>query len=228
MRSSLLAILLLAGPIAAQQPDAELAAVLRDWYRAAESLKDLACAVEHQTLDKALGVLTTSKGLVLLTRDGNRVRLNFESKSIDGSVAQRHIATETHLYEYLPAAKTVRVHALPTQYFKSIPFFAFVADKKLAQGRYEMKSETPQAPDKYYRYLIVRPRNAVDRAEFSEARISIARSNNLPAQIWVLLPNRTEVTWDFKTVQINPGVPANFFRDPDVKGWRVERIPAAK
>jgi outer membrane lipoprotein-sorting protein len=87
--------------------------------------------------------------------------------------------------------------------------------------------------DANYHYILIRPKLDQDKADFIEARLSLYRDNNLPAQIWYLQPNKNEITWTFTKLQLNVQIPLTYFEKDVPKGWTEERVlpaapPAAK
>src|SRR6185295_8864096 len=95
-----------------------------------------------------------------------------------------------------------------------------------AQQRYDMEIvfPAPGKPDPNYHYIQVTPKLAQDKGDFTVARLSLFRSNNLPAQIWYLQPNKNVIEWNFTEVQTNVQIPLKFFQPDEIPGWRTERV----
>src|SRR5947199_65323 len=70
-------------------------------------------------------------------------------------------------------------------------FFGFLSgmDAKEAWRRYELTLVPGKPDDKWYYYLLVKPRFASDKAEFNEARLVLRQDSLLPAQISLVPPN---------------------------------------
>jgi TIGR03009 family protein len=236
MRLLFVTLLVTISPLAvAQQPVAEdLDAVLRGWQVAKQKLKTFGCAVERSSVDKALGIRDQFNGRMLFAKvnekaDGIRFQLKLE-KANAPQIYEKYTCTGTELHVFDPAAKVVRVHKLPAG-----KQARFLADSVLAsilvngadelKGRFDMTIVQPEPPDPIYHYLLVRPRNGQGLAEFTEARISLLRSNHMPAQIWLVQPNRTEVTWNLTAWKLNVDIPAKTFEPEVPDGWKVVPVP---
>ena len=104
--------------------------------------------------------------------------------------------------------------------------FLFGMSSEDAKKRYDMTHVAPNPPDKFYHYISIKPKLEQDKSDFIEARLSLFRTNNLPAQIWYLQPNKNEITWNFKNLQIDrkDGIPLTYFQPDQPKGWRIERV----
>src|SRR5436309_16130572 len=102
--------------------------------------------------------------------------------------------------------------------------FGMGADK--AKERYDMTLVFPQdgKPDRTYHYIQIAPKLTQDKADFTFARLSLYRTNHLPAQIWYLQPNKNEIEWNFKEVQVNVQIPLKYFTPEEIPGWRTERV----
>jgi TIGR03009 family protein len=233
---SILCILLTAATASAQE---SLDTVLRGWEKAMTDLKSFVAVCERDTLDKALQTRDHFKGYAMFLKptakeDGSRARLEM-SKVSNAKIFEKYICTGTYLYEYAPANSVVRVHNMPQNkpggvQQESFLSFLFGMGAEQAKTRYAMEHVLPNPPDKHYHYIRVKPKQDQDKSDFTEARLSLFRTNHLPAQIWYLQPNGNEITWSFKNLQIDVQVPLTYFQ-PDVpKDWRVERVqpPAPK
>jgi TIGR03009 family protein len=219
----------------AQPAQENLDTVLRGWEKAMTDLNTFVAVVERTTLDKALGAKDEFKGYAMFVKpagknDGCRARLEL-AKVSNTKVFEKYICTGTYLYEYAPATSTVRIHDMPSNKKdgvkqESFLSFLFGMGSEQAKARYQMVHVTPNPPDKYYHYILIKPKTDQDKSDFVEARLSLYRSNNLPAQIWYLQPNKNEITWSFKDVQIDRqgGIPLQYFQPDEPKGWRVERV----
>jgi TIGR03009 family protein len=205
----------------------ELKQVLRDWNAAFDGLKSLTCVVERQTLDKALGVRDESKGLAFISKPGKKedLRIRLEMTRVgERDASEKVIGTSKKLYVYDPANKIVNIIQAPNGKALPLPNVVTLFTGIKDADRYELKLVEPNPPDKHYYYIQVRPKKAEDKSEFIEARISLMRSSNLPAQVWFLQPNRNEVTWSIRNGQANKDIPEKMF-DPVVPpGWKVQNV----
>jgi TIGR03009 family protein len=220
---------------ASAQPPAQenLETVLRGWEKAMTDLKSFVAVVERTTLDKALGARDEHKGYAMFMRaankkDASRARLEL-AKVGNPKVFEKFICTGTFLYEYAPATSTIRIHNMPQNkkdgmQQESFLSFLFGMGSEQAKARYHMTHVVPNPPDKFYQYILIKPKLEQDKSDFIEARLSLFRSNNLPAQIWYLQPNKNEITWNFKNLQIDRQIPLEWFTADEPKGWRIERV----
>jgi TIGR03009 family protein len=220
--------------IASAQPGTEnIDTVLRGWEKAMTDLRSFVAVVERTTIDKSLNARDDFKGYAMFMApmkkgDASKARLEM-AKIGKTDVFEKYIIDGKSLFEYAPAVKTVRVHPMPANkgmQQESFLSFLFGMSSEDAQKRYVMTHVVPNPPDKFYHYVLIRPRMEQDKADFVEARLSLLRSNNLPAQIWYLQPNKSEVTWSFKEHQVDVQIPAKYFApdDPPPAGWRVEVV----
>ncbi|HZZ77514.1 MAG TPA: TIGR03009 domain-containing protein [Gemmataceae bacterium] len=239
---SLVALLGVAAPIFAQagapqmtkQEADYLNAVLMGWEKSMTELRSFITEVERETLDKSVQSKDQFKGYALFLKANvkdsqSRARLELANVK-KPQVFEKYIVTGTYLYEYVPANKVVRVHDMPQpngkgQQQESFLSFLFGMGAKQAVDRYDMKPVFSKTPDPNYHYISVRPKLAQDKNDFAEARLSLYKSNYLPAQIWYLQPNGNQITWNFTKLKLDKDIPLEWFR-PDMpsKEWRVERV----
>jgi TIGR03009 family protein len=217
-----------------QPPEKEnLDTVLRGWEKAMTDLQSFVSVVARTPLDKALGARDEHKGYAMFMKPaakdaGCRARLEM-AKVANPKIFEKYVCTGTYLYEYVHANSTVRVHNLPPSnkggvQQESFLSFLFGMTSEQAKARYHMVHVASNPPDKHYHYILIKPKQEQDKSDFVEARLSLFRSNNLPAQIWYLQPNKNELTWNFKDVQINVQIPLKYFEADLPKDWRVDRV----
>jgi TIGR03009 family protein len=218
----------------ATQPAAQenLGTVLKGWEKAMTDLKSFVAEAERSTLDKSLNTKDDHKGYAMFVKatgkdENSRARLEL-AKVTKTSVFEKYICTGTFLYEYVPATTTIRIHDMPKNkqggMQESFLSFLFGMSAEEAQKRYDMQLVVGKTPDKFYHYIRVLPKTAHDKSDFIEARLSLLRTNNLPAQIWYLQPNKNEITWNFTKMQLNVQIPLTYFQPEDLKGWKTERV----
>jgi TIGR03009 family protein len=252
---ALLALGILAGPAFTQgamqpitpQEQAALDQVLRGWEKSMTDLRSFITKVDRESLDKALQAKDQYKGFAIFLKanvkdDQSRARLELakvtppdkNKEKADKSkekpaVFEKYICTGTYLYEYAAAQKVVRVHDMPQKkkggQQESFLSFLFGMGADEAKARYEMRPVFPKVPDQYYHYIRIKPKTEADKSDFAEARLSLFKSNNLPAQIWYLQPNGNEITWTFSELQVDRDIPLAWFQPDTPEGWRVERVP---
>jgi TIGR03009 family protein len=218
----------------AQDAKPDLDKVLRDWEKTMTGLSTFQCQVERKSRDRAFGVDEEFKGSAMFAKPakngaGNQALLRLEKKD-NNKVFEQYIFTAGELYEFVPSAQVVRIHQLPKAGQMMLPqdnlvSFLFGIGAAQAKASYDMKLEEIPAEDaKHYYSIRIKPKNAQARGEFIDARLVLYRSNNMPAQIWYVQPNKNETTWNFTKVNINPPLAPNTFA-PDMKGWQVQRVP---
>jgi len=230
---SLLGLFFIVTSVPAQQPGAEnLDTVLRGWEKAMTDLRSFVAEVERSTLDKSLGARDDFKGYAMFVKPapkdaGAKARLEL-AKASDTKVFEKYICNGAFLYEYAPATSTIRIHDMPRNkkdgYQESFLSFLFGMGAEQAKLRYEMRHVVPEKRDEFYHYILIRPRTDQDKQDFVEARLSLYRNTNLPAQIWYLQANKSEITWNFKNLQLDRQIPDAYFQPDQPKGWRVERV----
>jgi TIGR03009 family protein len=230
---SLAGLMLLASLGGAQEP-ANLDSVLRAWEKATRDVKSVSCVLERESDDKALQTKVTSKGMAMFLRakgpdDQNRFR--FELTDVgDPKAAQKFISAGNVLYNYEPASKVVRIFDLAKFHSAvldriALLSFIFEMDAEQSKARYQMDLIKPVTPDMHYHYIRVRPKRDFDRRNlFTEARISLSRTNNLPTQIWYHEPSGKEITWNFRNMEVDSDKIVTRHFNPEVPdGWRLER-----
>ncbi|MBI1832259.1 MAG: TIGR03009 domain-containing protein, partial [Planctomycetes bacterium] len=188
---SLLGVLVASVAVSAQQPGGEnLDTVLAGWEKAMTDLRSFVAEVERTTIDKSLGAKDDFKGYAMFVKPapkdvGAKARLEL-AKVADAKVFEKYICNGAYLYEYAPATSTVRIHDMPRNkkdgHQESFLSFLFGMGAEQAKTRYDMKHVVPNPPDKFYHYILIRPRTEQDKQDFAEARLSLYRSSNLPAQ----------------------------------------------
>ncbi len=237
-------------PITPQEQVA-LDQILRGWEKSMTDLRSFIAKVDRESLDKALQAKDHYKGYAIFLKanvkdDQSRARLELAKvtnpppdkfvtkdktdKSKDKpAVFEKYICTGTYLYEYAAAQKVVRIHDMPQKKKggpqESFLSFLFGMGADEAKARYEMRPVVPKTPDKYYHYIRIKPKTEADKNDFAEARLSLFKTNNLPAQIWYLQPNGNEITWNFTELQVDRDIPLSWFQPDTPEGWRVERVP---
>jgi TIGR03009 family protein len=234
----LLPVLTVAQPPAPAPNQAQmLAFVLDNWEKSMTQMQHFSASCRRATTDKTFGGREIYEGSAKFVKSGpgqpSRALLYMEKKG-DPSKYEKFLYTGTYLYEYVPATKVLRIHNVPQpkpgQPAMEDNILALLFGMKAAQAqqRYEMKWVADKDNNnKYYHYLQILPRNAQDKADFTEARLVLTSKGFLPRQVWYHQPNGNEITWDFEKVDVTTPVPLTTFAPPQTlpdKAWRVERI----
>jgi TIGR03009 family protein len=147
-------------------------------------------------------------------------------------VYEKLICTGTFIYEFDPGKKLIRIHELPPNKggMADDNFQAFVIGMKAADAkkRYKLTYVPPKPNDKWYYYVKVEPIALADKAEFSEARLTLWANSYLPRQLWFKQPNANEVTWDFPRIVNGADIRVTEFEKPALPagGWQYYRVPA--
>jgi TIGR03009 family protein len=229
--------------IQAQQPpanpaapgvDPRLEAVLGYWEKAMLNVQTLSAEVKRTKLDKTFQTTELFEGTAQFMRGGagqtSRAALEMFKKN-QPQVFEKYLCTGNFLYEWSPPNKVIRIHELPAPKAGQISedsFLSFLFGMKAEEAklRYHMAYVPPPVNDKYYQYLSIRAKTPADKADFTEARLTLFASNYLPRQLWFLQPNGDEVTWDFPRVTTPANLTATSFGHPQLPpGWQFVRIP---
>ena len=220
-------------PAAPANADQMLDRVLAGWEKAMTDLRSFEADCDRVSLDKAFNTLDTFEGKALFLKgvgpnQPSRASLKLDKKN-QPQVYEKYICTGTFLYQYSPANKVVMVHDMPKlNQVSDESFLGFLFGMKAvdAKQRYQMTwVPDTQHNNKFYHYLRVLPKDARDKADFTEARLTLSANTMLPRQIWYHQPNGNEITWNFKEVRPNVNIPLTAFQPDTPAGWRMERAP---
>jgi len=241
--SSLLVLTAIAGAAQAQNPpgtpappaaDPRLEIVLSNWEKAMLGVQTLSAEVKRTKLDKTFQTTELFEGTAHYMRGGagqmSRASLELFKKN-QPQVFEKYLCTGNFLYEWLPASKVIKRHELPTPKQGQVAddnFLSFMFGMKAedAKAKFQITYVPAQANDKWYQYLRIQPRASADKADFSEARLTLLASNYLPRQLWFLQPNGDEVTWDLPRVTSPANLNANAFAHPQLPaGWQFVPVP---
>jgi hypothetical protein len=142
--------------------------------------------------------------------------------------AEKVICTGTFLYQFVPAQKEIRAYEIPKPKPGQVAddnFMGFLFGMKAeeAKRRYVLKLHKE---DKYYIYLDITPRFAVDKADFQRARLVLDNKTFLPRQLWFEHANGNEVTWDIPKIQAGISLDRRTFDAPKPPaGWKLVTVP---
>jgi TIGR03009 family protein len=213
--------------------DPRLESVLANWEKAMTGVQSLHATCVRTKLDKTYQTTEVFAGYARYLRGGpgqtSRAALELFKKN-QPQVFEKYLCSGNFLYEWSPANKVIRVHQLPPAKPGQIAddnFLSFLFGMKAAEAKSRYQIEYKAAPnDKWYVYLEIMPRVAVDKADFTKARLTLLQANHLPRQLWFLQPNGDEVTWDFPEVQSPAKLsPADFAHPNLPQGWQFVQVP---
>jgi TIGR03009 family protein len=222
----------------AQQPAApsaqdllKLDEVLLQWEKAMTGLDNLVVSINRTTVDKVYKDTEVFEGTAKFVRgqrgQSSRASLDLHKKARP-DVYQKLICSGTFVYEFAPKDKVIRIHPQPATTDDN--FLAFLIGMKAveAKRRYKLTYVPPLPNDKWYYYVKVESIDLRDKADFSEARLTLWAKNYLPRQLWFRQPNGNEVTWDFPSVVTGAAIPLTDFAQPALPAadWRYVRVPA--
>lgn len=241
--SSLPAFLLLPIVVLAQQPQPVppnqaqmLDFVLNSWEKSMTKLEHFSATCSRTSTDKTFGGQEVFEGSAKFVKTGlgqpSRALLYMQKKG-DPTKYEKFLYTGTFLYEYVPATKVLRIHDVPQpkpgQPAIEDNVLALLFGMKAAQAkeRYDMKwIPDDKYNNKFYHYLQILPKSPQDKADFTEARLTLTSNAFLPRQVWYHQPNGNEITWDFEKVDVTTQIPLTTFAPPQKldPGWRMERM----
>jgi hypothetical protein len=94
-----------------------------------------------------------------------------------------------------------------------------------ARRRYEMT--LLKAPnDRWYDYILIKPKRPADRWWFSKARLVLNKKTHLIRQLWFERGNGIEMTWDFTRMRTQIALNRKQFVNPPLKkGWTYIESP---
>jgi TIGR03009 family protein len=240
------ALLLVATLAAAQQgaapPPAQVQAavnaqmldvVLTNWEKSMTNLDSFSAECVRIMTDKTFGTKDEYRGHAKFLKSGqgqpSRALLQLAKPGVPQKF-EKYLCTGNFLYIYAPATKVIYVYDLPAQKPGQVAeenFLTFLFGMKAADAkkRYDMAYVPDAKGQKWYHYIRILPRTPQDKADFTEARLTLTASDHMPRQLWYHQPNGNEITWDFPKVTVNAHIPLTEFAAPAVpKDWRMERV----
>ena len=238
---ALIALLLAAAPLAAQQPTPPAAApadvldgYLTRWQQSMEQIQALSATLRRSEKDPVTEVERQYTGFTkyLKVSSGGATQnlALLEMTPKDGKdFSERFVCSGSFLYEFHPSEKVIQAHEVPKPKAGQVAddnllSFLFGMKKDEAKGRYDLKL-TKTSSD--YVYVEILPRNAADKVDFKRAQIVLFKDTMLPRRLWFEQPNKTETTWD--VLQINPNDKTIDRREFDAPapppGWKMVQAP---
>ena len=243
MRTSwltLIALLTLSSPLAAQQPapgqridtagQQRLDALLGRWEQSMKDVSTLVAQCNRTTVNKTFQTTDVFEGTASFMRP-NMAMLEMQKKN-KPDVYEKFVCSGNKLYEYSPQSRVVRVHELPTPKnggaISDDNFLSFLFGMKAeeAKRRYDLRLERE---DQYYFYVMIFPRLPQDRADFQQARLVLVKQSFLPRELWFVSPNGDEIRWDIPRIDNGARLNAATFLNPQLPpGWTMQRVPQAR
>ena len=214
-------------------PD-QLTPVLQRWEKEMSAVRTLAAQCVRTEVNKTFGYTETYVGgarymkLEAGGRVANLAVLEMAKKD-KPDLFEKFVCTGDFLYQYVPQQKEIRVHALPPPKPGQVSddsFLSFLFGMKAddAFGRYELALQNPA--DSHYHYILIKPKQAQDKADFQQARLVLSKETYLPRQLWFEQPTGDHVTWDIPKVQSGVNLDRREFTAPEPPaGWKVVKVP---
>jgi TIGR03009 family protein len=204
----------------------KLDAILVQWEKAMSSIATLYTQVERKTVDKTFRTEQVYRGEAKYLKPNKAsIWLQNVAKRED---FERMVCNAQFVYKWDPSAKEIQIYELekPKQgQVSDDNFVSFMFGMKAAQAkaRYTMNFDKE---DQYYYYVDVFPKTAVDKSDFTRARLVLIKTTGLPRQVWFEAPNQNETTWDFNKMMSNVQIdPREFDQPTPPQGWQLKRAP---
>jgi TIGR03009 family protein len=235
---TLITLLLGGAALSAQQPsngaaaaaavNASLDAVLGRWEQSMKSVTNLTAQLNRTTLEKAFQTTEVFEGTAKYMKPN--MAILFMTKRGKPEVYEKYMCSGNYLYEFAPRDKVIRVHEMPR------PKQGNVADDNLlsflfgmkaadAKARYELTLLPSPANDRWYSYILIKPRSAADKNDFARARLVLNSTTFLPRQLWFEQPNGNEITWDFLKIDTKTELKRAEFMPPQLpRDWKMEQV----
>jgi TIGR03009 family protein len=216
-------------PVAQAQPAApadsaknQLDDYLQRWEDAMRKVDSLAVACTRSEVDAVYKTKKTFTGTIHYSKP----TLFFWHMAVKEKPGEyeRFICTGTYIYQYVPGEKTIKYYPAPKTTMEgkladdSSLAFLFGMKATEAKARYDLQLHKA---DQNFIYVDVVPKNAVDRADFTKARLVLNKDSFLPRQIW-FENNAGEVLWDLSTIQTGVKLDPKVFAAPETpKEWKL-------
>jgi TIGR03009 family protein len=207
----------------------QLDAILLRWEEAIKKVSTLSVQLTRTTVEKTFSSSEVFEGYAKYMKPN--LALMYMQKKNKPAVYEKYICTGAFLYGYAPQEMKIRVMEMPQgkdgqiapDHFLAIVFNTKAADVK---GRYELTLLPAPPNDKWYYYVLIKPKAAEDKKDFARARVVLNNQTFLPRQLWFEQPNGNEVTWDFPRMAVNnTDVKRTDFAMPQLeKGWSFDKI----
>jgi TIGR03009 family protein len=219
-----------APPLNVPAGDPKLDALLAQWEQRMKGIQAIDATVTRTETDAVVKTQEVFEGSAKFLRP-DRADLYLKKVS-NPQVYERFLLTGPFLYEFRPQQKLVRVHTLPQRApgqpavddnFMSL-LFGMSAQE--AKRRYDL-TLVPNDKDQFYHYLLVKPRMAADKAEFTDARLVLWKQTMLPRQIEFVQPSGNPIKWDIPKIDAAAKLGPKDFQKPQLpRDWQTIAVPA--
>jgi TIGR03009 family protein len=206
-----------------------LDAILVNWEKAMKGVTNLTADLTRTTLDKTFQTSEVFQGKAKYLKPN--LALLYMQKKNKPEVYEKFLCTGTYIYQFIPQQKIVYVHELPKSKEgkmgdDNLLSFLFGMKAADAKARYELTLLQPPPNDKWYYYILIKPKNKQDQKDFSRARLVLNRTTFLPRQLWFEEPQKSEITWDFLKLDLKTELKRTEFGPPQrEKGWEWKNAP---
>jgi TIGR03009 family protein len=224
-------------PGVAPPADPKLDPHLREWEKRMVNVKNFAALVEVKRTDavfkkerkyggdKDSRVLCMKPNLAVLRLNDPTNPKNYEA----------YICNGKSVYEYSGATQTITEYKIPAG------AAAGSSDNLMLDFLSGMRADDVKRrfnitlfnEDANYIYLDIKPILGKDQQEFKQIRFALYSPRHtkvayLPAQVWMMKPNRDTEEWTFADPQTDvPGITPQVFEPVKVNGWTFKQAPAA-
>ncbi len=218
--------------------DPRLDQLLARWEKELRAVKQsMAAEVRCARKEAVFGKTRLSTGWIKFMRP-DLARMDLTDTE-NAARYDRWICTGSHVYNFAPTEKTIYVYSLEQSQKGQMPdegplqFLSDMNAQKMKQ-RYGLKISKVDAN---YTYLDVFPKFAKDMQDFSYARLVILNQSDrpalaslvgLPIQLYMVEPNKSEVTYDVLRIHKDAvqAVKRTDFEKPELpaKDWKWENV----
>jgi TIGR03009 family protein len=196
---------------------------LRRWEKEMASIQTLKITCNRTVKDPLTESVRNSTGVVLFMRP-NLAAFKMAPKEKPNEFTERAIYTGNFLYYFDYASKVIQARPMTPPKSGQVAddtFLPFLTGMKADEAvrRYDLKIEKE---DQWYAYVIVVPRLAGDRAEFTKGRLVFNKETFLPRQLWYVEPNSSQITFDLAKVEKDVRLDRKEFEKPEAPpGWKL-------
>jgi TIGR03009 family protein len=218
-----------AGVAALPPPPAPLSPRLKQlllmWEQKMKTVNSLEADIVRYDSDAVTKTQKVWQGKVKFLRP-NRAYLRMDSKTDPGNY-EEYVFTGSFLYEYLPRTKTLNIHELAAKPGQIVEdnFLNFLFGMKAEEAERRFQIGLAKE-DTNYVYLLIDPKFAVDRQDFTKARMVLWATSYLPRQCEFETTNGDVVKWDIIRCDPMAKVSMADFQPREVpKDWATKKMP---
>jgi TIGR03009 family protein len=211
-------------PLTAQDKARALEMCQSRWDKAIQDMTSFQADVDRVTMDPQFGSKEMLSGVVKFMQP-NFFFLDLKHKDKPDTY-DRVLSTGNFLYQWVPQSKLINAIPMPKSEGSgdnSInPLIACLKGTE-ARKRFDLEYVNEDAN---YHYILVRPKTAADKGEFTWARLVLNKDTSLPREIRWMTPDKNEVLWNVRSFQVNAQLNRDEFVAPKVpQGWKMEQPP---